>query len=68
MMRHARGAGWLTGLVLAVVRLAWPVWADYEAGQEAWEGRAPRRGSDQMADGRGGRRPAGDAGPGAGVR
>ena len=37
MMRHARGAGWLTGLVLAVVVLAWPVWADYEAGQEAWE-------------------------------
>ena len=36
-MRHARGAGWLTGLVLAVVVLAWPVWADYEAGQEAWE-------------------------------
>ena len=37
MMRHARGAGWLTGLVLAVVVLAWPVWADYEAGQEAWQ-------------------------------
>ena len=37
MMRHARGAGWLTGLVLAVVVLAWPVWAGYEAGQEAWE-------------------------------
>ena len=37
MMRYARGAGWLTGLVLAVVVLAWPVWADYEAGQETWE-------------------------------
>ena len=37
MMRHAKGAGWLTGLVLAVVVLAWPVWAGYEAGQEAWE-------------------------------
>lgn len=32
MMRYARGAGWLTGLVLVVVVLPWPVWADYEAG------------------------------------
>lgn len=37
MMRYARGAGWLTGLVLVVVVLPWPVWADYEAGQRAWK-------------------------------
>ena len=40
MMRRARGTGWLTGWVLAMIMLV-PAWANYEAGQEAWDAGHP---------------------------
>ena len=39
-MRRARGTGWLTGWVLAMIMLV-PAWANYEAGQEAWDAGHP---------------------------
>ena len=41
MMRRARGTGWLKGWVLAMIVLVVPAWANYEAGQEAWDAGRP---------------------------
>ena len=40
-MRRARGTGWLKGWVLAMIVLVVPAWANYEAGQEAWDAGRP---------------------------